>query len=727
MRYIYLTLVVISCISIIWSVEINSDENSDIVDNTETLEHIPEKFANENTESNNTSTETNDTAPKEDVDGGFVSFEDWKNEMKKKIPNNESKKNANVNNEVPLDKENYDNFYMNTNQANIRCGAKIVETNPQAKQPGYVLNENIDQYLLNSCSAEKFMIVQLCEPIKIAQVAVGNLEFFSSSPKEAELEGSDRFPAKSWINLGKIYIEDIRQVQYFTLPKIGIYIKFLKIKLLTHHGNQHYCPISIIRAYGLTITDDDDYTYSHIPIQEPIKQPEKTVDTIPTETETNVKPYNFNLHRNSTLHDTCFSTQLRKCAPIICLYLNVFKGRKIVHIKKDTPVIKMDGSTKEFVPLNAKTDTYEIPNGHQDPLESNEFKDNLKIDPVKLHLDKNETVIKIIDKKKEENTTENIIESDKLATKKYDESLYDDPNGEFFNNIGGSKIHSSIARLKNQVRDLEVNTNLSGTYLEKLSQNYKKTMESVNKTSHMLISDNKRLNVQIQENTNSNIFLREYVSAMSGSLRISACSENEKLLKDIYQEQIIYMAMVTCLVFVVLIFGMFLRIYYSKFKSCEKIISKFGNDLKMLKKELIEVKEKQTTTDFKCRNTDIYTNNVECSDSITVSHIPLNLKNCHQDSVTLSNYNDYPEYGYDEIDVKDSFNDEQMENIDDANEATHTQLSELTRTHIPHSPYNCNIQENINYANNGHTKCRHISDSNDSNSLGKQSLLEKKI
>ena len=92
--------------------------------------------------------------------------------------------------------------------------------------------------------------MELCEPIRIEKVSMGNLELFSSSPKEVDVGVSDRFPTREWVKIGPLEMPDARAVHSFTVSGNSSYSKFVRIQILSHHGNEHYCPLSVIRIYG---------------------------------------------------------------------------------------------------------------------------------------------------------------------------------------------------------------------------------------------------------------------------------------------------------------------------------------------------------------------------------------------------------------------------------------------------------------------------------------------
>ena len=48
------------------------------------------------------------------------------------------------------------------------------------KESSTILNESKDKYMLNECSANKYVIIELCEEIDVSSIEIANFEFFSS-------------------------------------------------------------------------------------------------------------------------------------------------------------------------------------------------------------------------------------------------------------------------------------------------------------------------------------------------------------------------------------------------------------------------------------------------------------------------------------------------------------------------------------------------------------------
>ncbi|KAI5969993.1 hypothetical protein CANMA_001033 [Candida margitis] len=203
----------------------------------------------------------------------FMSFEEWK---KQKIETNLSMSNSSRNITEPSKpstnvsstnvtavsviavSEHEGTTYKNKfNFASADCAATIIKTNSQTKGASAILKENKDSYLLNKCSVEnKFIIIELCQDILISQVVLGNYEFFSSMFKDIRVSVSDRFPTQNWRELGQFTAKNIRDVQTFDIASPLIWARYIKLEILSHYGNEFYCPISVVRVHGKTMIDE---------------------------------------------------------------------------------------------------------------------------------------------------------------------------------------------------------------------------------------------------------------------------------------------------------------------------------------------------------------------------------------------------------------------------------------------------------------------------------------
>jgi hypothetical protein len=142
------------------------------------------------------------------------------------------------------------------NFASFDCAATIVKTNTGTKGASNILFENKDTYLINECSEpNKFLIIELCQDILVETVKIANFEFFSSMFRHIRISITDAFPSSSWRVVGEFEAKSVRDFQTFSIKNPQIWARFLRIEILSHYGNEFYCPISVVQVHGTTMMD----------------------------------------------------------------------------------------------------------------------------------------------------------------------------------------------------------------------------------------------------------------------------------------------------------------------------------------------------------------------------------------------------------------------------------------------------------------------------------------
>ncbi|RKP09946.1 UNC-like C-terminal-domain-containing protein [Thamnocephalis sphaerospora] len=127
------------------------------------------------------------------------------------------------------------------NYASFDCAALVVATNPEAKGSSAILFSSKEQYMLNRCMAEKFVVVELCDDILVDTVMLANHEFFSSMFKDFRISVSDRYVPKE---------------HAFQVKNPLIWARYIRIDFLTHYGDEYYCPVSVLKVYGTTMMEE---------------------------------------------------------------------------------------------------------------------------------------------------------------------------------------------------------------------------------------------------------------------------------------------------------------------------------------------------------------------------------------------------------------------------------------------------------------------------------------
>ncbi|KAJ0257647.1 SUN domain-containing protein 4 [Hirschfeldia incana] len=137
------------------------------------------------------------------------------------------------------------------NYASASKGAKVLSSNKEAKGATSILSRDNDKYLRNPCSAEgKYVVIELSEETLVNTIKIANFEHYSSNLKEFELQGTLVYPTDTWVHMGNFTAANVKQEQNFTLlePK---WVRYLKLKLLSHYGSEFYCTLSLVEVYGV--------------------------------------------------------------------------------------------------------------------------------------------------------------------------------------------------------------------------------------------------------------------------------------------------------------------------------------------------------------------------------------------------------------------------------------------------------------------------------------------
>ncbi|XP_071947791.1 SUN domain-containing ossification factor-like isoform X2 [Antedon mediterranea] len=194
---------------------------------------------------------------KEEIDP-MPSFDEWK-QLKLVINEQEKLKiKAHINGH-PIPVPRHNTKLSSKNYASVDCGSKIVDSNKESRgTASAILTSNRDEYMLNPCSAKIWFTVEMCEPIQVKRVEIANLELFSSTPESFKVFTSDRYPTSYWREVGLFYARDERSLQTFTVHDETLFTKFIKVEFLTFFGEEHYCPISLLRVFGTSMEEEID-------------------------------------------------------------------------------------------------------------------------------------------------------------------------------------------------------------------------------------------------------------------------------------------------------------------------------------------------------------------------------------------------------------------------------------------------------------------------------------
>jgi hypothetical protein len=179
------------------------------------------------------------------------------------------------------------------NYASFDCGAVVRTSNKEAKNPTAILLNAKDAYLLSPCSTDIFVEFELCQDILVRGITLANFEYFSSMFKDFEVYGSSIYPP-DWKLLGSFVAKNSRDRQYFTVQNPVIWVKYIKIAIKSHYGNEYYCPLTSVQVFGTSMMDDAK-EYQELKNEDPmlLTNATKSKNLEPTSVSTATAPLNF--------------------------------------------------------------------------------------------------------------------------------------------------------------------------------------------------------------------------------------------------------------------------------------------------------------------------------------------------------------------------------------------------------------------------------------------------
>ncbi|TFK70538.1 hypothetical protein BDN72DRAFT_838760 [Pluteus cervinus] len=147
------------------------------------------------------------------------------------------------------------------NYASLDCSARVHTAHKSAKSPSNILASKKDRYMLSPCRGRakknqiQYVVVELCEDIRIDTVQLANFEFFSGVFKDFSVSVAKTYTTDSegWVPAGTYRAKNVRGVQSFHPPvSLRDFYRYIRIDFQSHYGTEYYCPISLLRVYGLT-------------------------------------------------------------------------------------------------------------------------------------------------------------------------------------------------------------------------------------------------------------------------------------------------------------------------------------------------------------------------------------------------------------------------------------------------------------------------------------------
>ncbi|WWD17122.1 hypothetical protein CI109_101559 [Kwoniella shandongensis] len=151
------------------------------------------------------------------------------------------------------------------NYASPDCSARIHSSSPQTQHASSLLHKSRDRYMLTPCKAkEHWVVVELCDEIRIEAVEIAVWEFFSGVVREVRVsvggeddeddEGGDvevKGRSNKWTEVGAFVGKNVRGVQTFSLSQPTSFHRFIRLDFPSYFGTEYYCPVSQLKVYGM--------------------------------------------------------------------------------------------------------------------------------------------------------------------------------------------------------------------------------------------------------------------------------------------------------------------------------------------------------------------------------------------------------------------------------------------------------------------------------------------
>lgn len=154
------------------------------------------------------------------------------------------------------------------NYASPDCSARIHSSSPLTQHAPSLLHKSRDRYMLTPCRAsEHWVVVELCDEIRIEAIEIAVWEFFSGVVRQVQVSvgGEDEGGGDvggdvgedvagrghGWKQVGSFIGKNVRGPQTFTLPQPTAFHRFIRLDFSSYYGSEYYCPVSSLKVYGM--------------------------------------------------------------------------------------------------------------------------------------------------------------------------------------------------------------------------------------------------------------------------------------------------------------------------------------------------------------------------------------------------------------------------------------------------------------------------------------------
>ncbi|KAI0566103.1 SUN domain containing protein [Gracilaria domingensis] len=146
------------------------------------------------------------------------------------------------------------------NFASADAGARVLGYSEGVVGAKNVLIGSVDKYLLAPCDnnglmGSRWIDLELSEDVILESIETANFEYYSSSARKVAVLGASSYPPKRWNILGVFNFRNVKSIQRFQISK-RVVTRFLRVMYSGKQGDEYYCPVSTIRAFGKNLIAD---------------------------------------------------------------------------------------------------------------------------------------------------------------------------------------------------------------------------------------------------------------------------------------------------------------------------------------------------------------------------------------------------------------------------------------------------------------------------------------
>jgi len=148
--------------------------------------------------------------------------------------------------------------------ASAQTGGKILAQSEGMRGASDILSADENRYLLSPCANKVWFTIRLGDEVFVEKLGIVSNELFASNFRHIQVLGSRQYPTSEWRVLGEIETNPEETQEWFDLSASGqcskCYVKYIKIRILTHHALEGYtnCALTRMQVFGNTVLQSLD-------------------------------------------------------------------------------------------------------------------------------------------------------------------------------------------------------------------------------------------------------------------------------------------------------------------------------------------------------------------------------------------------------------------------------------------------------------------------------------